>query len=582
MKRSTVFLSALCLGLAVGRAASAATLPADKLPEQPLASAAAGAEASYLAAIHAHIHLRWSDNFLRLIGEKLELNNPLNVPDRTAEVDLVISADGQLLSTTVTRSSGFPGFDDAAVEILRDAVPYPKPPVEVRSDDNNLRLHWVFARDQRRCSGVVVTRAYDPVETALPKLLHQGRRDEALKRVAFARGNGAHVAPQLTLLALDWIKAALHQPYATVAMARILGARGDADAIAWLKLAVLRPDLAAEAGAALTALKIPVCPLVQKAFDSQNWADHQPAAVALATAGEAACLPGLTRLLGNPKAHPESRAAAAVALGTIDDPAAKKALTEATKDGNAMVHGAAMLALIRPGAGRRGVIAMEVYLRDPAPELRAAAAAGVVRAGGDTNLADLYVLFKESDARPALAALRELERLHTDESTKLVAHLVKRPQLEVAKLATDILFRRGAQDSYGVLKPYLDPNTALPMRGRALVVADEAQLRSASADPALGIWVYRARLIRGEPDLAADWFIAYGTKLPLSAQADAMAEWIVHAPPPGAAPPATVKATPAPVAPAPVATAPVAPAPAPIRAAPTAPAAPPAAAQAAH
>ena len=57
--------------------------------------------------------------------------------------------------------------------------------------------------------------------------------------------------PQLTLLALDWIKAALHQPYATVAMARILGARGDADAIAWLKLAVLRPDLAADAGAAL-------------------------------------------------------------------------------------------------------------------------------------------------------------------------------------------------------------------------------------------------------------------------------------------------------------------------------------------
>ena len=581
MNRPTIFLSALVLCAGLGPAAVAATLPADKLSESPLALPPPGPEATYLGKLHAHIHRSWSDNFLRLVGEKLELNNPLNVPDRMAELDIVISADGQLLSTTVARSSGFPGFDDAAVEILRDAVPYPKPPVEVRSDDNNLRLHWVFARDQRRCSGVKVTRAYDPVETALPKLLHQGRRDEALNRVAVARGNGVHVAPQLTLLALDWIKAALHQPYATVAMARILGAQGDADAIKWLKLAVLRPDLAADAGAALTALKIPVCPLVQSAFDSQNWADHQPAAVALATAGETACLPGLTKLLGNPKAHPESRAAAAVALGNIDDPAAKKALSEATKDNNPMVHGAAMLAQIRPGAGRRGVIAMEVYLRDPAPELRAAAAAGVVRAGGDTNLADLYVLFKESDARPALAALRELERLHTNESTKLVAHLVKRPQLEVAKLATDILFRRGAYDSYGVLKPYLDPNTAMPMRGRAMVVADEAQLRSASADPSLGIWVYRARLVRGEPDLAADWFIAYGTKLQPSAQADAMTEWIVHAPPPGAAPPVAAKAAPAP---APVAPAPITVAPAPITAAPTAPApaVPPAAAQAAH
>ena len=92
-----------------------------------------------------------------------------------------------------------------------------------------------------------------------------------------------------------------------------------------------------------------------------------------------------------------------------------------------------MLAQIHPGAGRRAVIAMEVYIRDPAPDLRAAAAAGVVRAGGDANLADLYVLFKENDARPALAALRELRNLHTEESTKLVARLVHRPQLEVAQ-----------------------------------------------------------------------------------------------------------------------------------------------------
>lgn len=546
MNRSIVLLSALVLAAATSPPVFAAALPADKLPEQPLTLPPAGAEATYLAALHAHIHRRWTDNFLRLIGEKLELNNPLNVADRSAEVDITISGDGQLLSAKITRSSGFPGFDDAIIEILRDAVPYPKAPVEVRSDDDNLRLHWVFARDQRRCSGVMVTRSYDPIEAALPKLLHQGRREEALKRVALARGSGVHVQPQLTLLALDWIKAALHQPYATVAMARTLGARGDADAIKWLKLAVKRPDLAADAGAALTALKVPVCPLVKEAFDSQNWADHLPAAMALATAGEAECVPGLTRLLANAKAHPDARAAAAVALGNVDDPAAKKALSEATKEANPEVHGAAMLAQIRPGAGRRSVIAMELFLRDPSPYLRAAAAAGVVRAGGDTNLADLYVLFKETDPKPPLAALHELERLRTDESTKLIARLVRRPQLEVAKLATDILFRRGASDSYGVLKPYLDPNTALPMRGRALVIADEGTLRTASADPNLGVWVYRARLIRNEPDLAADWFVAYGTKLPPAAQADAMNEWIAHAPPP---PQATAAASPGPASP---------------------------------
>jgi TonB family protein len=547
MKRSTLLLNVLgfgfVAGLAFGPAALAAPLPADKLPELPLALPPPGAAATYLAALHAHVHLRWSDNFLHLIGEKLELNNPLNVADRTAEADVAITPDGQLLASKITRSSGFPGFDDAIIEILRDAVPFPKPPTAVRSDDDNLHLHWLFARDQRRCSGVVVTHAYDPVEVALPKLLHQGRRDEALNRVALARGDGAHVGPQFTLLALDWIKAALHQPYATVAIARTLAARGDADAIKWLKLAVKRPDLAAEAGAALAELKVPVCPLVKEAFASQTWADHQPAALALATAGEAECLPGLVTLLGNAKARPEARAAAAVALGNIDDPAAKKALADAAKESNATVHGAAMLAQIRPGAGRRAVIAMEVYLRDPAPDLRAAAAAGVVRAGGDANLADLYVLFKENDARPSLAALHELDRLHTDESTKLVARLARRPQLEVDKLAADILFRRGARDSYPALKSFLEPNAVLPMRGRALVVADDATLRSAAADPSLGIWVYRARLLRGEPDLAADWFVAYGTKLPPAAQADAMNEWMAHAPPPPAAAPVTAAPT---------------------------------------
>ncbi|HLK88237.1 MAG TPA: TonB C-terminal domain-containing protein, partial [Polyangia bacterium] len=124
MTRSTALLGALFLTTAaLNSTAFGAPLPADKLPEQPLALPPAGPEATYLTAMHAHIHRRWTDNFLRLISEKLELTNPLNVADRSAEVDIVISGDGQLLSSTISRSSGFPGFDDAIIEILRDAVP---------------------------------------------------------------------------------------------------------------------------------------------------------------------------------------------------------------------------------------------------------------------------------------------------------------------------------------------------------------------------------------------------------------------------------------------------------------------------
>jgi hypothetical protein len=387
------------------RRAAAEPIAADKLPEAPLADPK-GPEGDYLKTLHAHIHKRWADNFLRLAGEKLPPVNPLNQPGLTAEADVVVAPDGQLYSARITRGSGFAGFDDAILEVLRDSVPFPRPPGAVRSDDDRFHGHWVFARDQRRCAGVAVLRTYDPVEVALPKLLRAGRRDEALKRVAMTRGAGLPADPMFTLLAADWIKAAIHQPWATVRMARLLAERGDDEGQKWLKNAVRRPELAGDAGAVLVAVKAPLCPLLKTWFDSDNWSDHQVAAVALANATDPACAPGLVKLLQNAKARPEARAAAAVALGSIDSDEARKALAAVAKEdpGVPAVRAAAMLAQIKPNAGRPKVIAMEKFLRDPAPEMRAAAAAGVVRAGGSSNLDDLYVLFKDTDARPALAA----------------------------------------------------------------------------------------------------------------------------------------------------------------------------------
>ena len=216
------------------RRAAAEPIAADKLPEtaMPAASAAGtpGPERDYLRALHTHIHRRWTDNFLRLAGEKLPPVNPLNQPGLTAEADIVVAGDGQLISARIARGSGFPGFDDAVLEVLRDAVPFPKPPAGLRSDDDRFHAHWMFARDQRRCAGVAVVRTFDPIEVALPKLLRSGRRDEALKRVAMTRGAGLPAEPMFSLLAADWVKAAIHEPWATVRMARLLAESGDDEA----------------------------------------------------------------------------------------------------------------------------------------------------------------------------------------------------------------------------------------------------------------------------------------------------------------------------------------------------------------
>jgi HEAT repeat protein len=572
------------LAVAVGavalapRPAAADPIAADKLPEPALA-VPPGADGAYMRKVHALVHKRWADNFLRLASEQLPANNPVNQADRSAVVDLILSDDGRIISINLIQSGGFLGFDDAITEVLRDVVPFPPAPVSARSDDDAVHLRWRFARDQRRCSEVVLLHVEDPLAQAVPKLLRDGRQTEVLRRMHVARDGGGAVEPMMSTVASHWLRATINAPYATARAAETLVAMGDRAGVRWLELGVKRAEWAEEAGQALAAHHVAVCPLVGFAFDpvnrNMNLTEQQQAATALSTAAEPDCVPGLIRLLENPKARPEARAAAARALGPMLDPAAaasrpaadlaKKALAAASKDESATVRAAALLAAVRPGAGRGKVYSLVPFLRDPSPEVRAAAAAGVVRAGGDANLDDLYVVFKDSDARPAEAVAVELDRLQTEESTKFLVRLLKRPQLSVQLLAARALMKRGARDWFAALRPMLDKKYDPELRNIALVSADEATLDdlarsleqavaadvagdgakndTAKGDPAqkataqkaeadeartarTALALYRARLARGERTPAADLFIATGARLAPSDQADAMADWL--------------------------------------------------------
>jgi hypothetical protein len=529
---ASAILVAAVLALPVARAA-AATLPNDKVAEPPLMGGPNDLE--YLRVIHAHVHKRWADNFLALIGQNLPLSNPLNDPARVAEADIVIAADGKLVSATITKPSGFAGFDDAIPEVLRDSAPFPKPPQAVRSDDDALHLHWVFARDERRCAGVSVLHVDDPLDVAIPKLVRAGRRDEMVTRIAAARAGGLHAEPTMSALAEEWLRGAGKQPWATVKITTELAGRGDADAIAWLKGAVKKPDLARAAGAVLAADKVPVCPVVKADLEGPNAAAQISAAHALETSPETACAPGLVALLGNPKTKVEGRVAAATALGNVDDDGARAALAAATKDDNAAVRGAAMLAQIHPGAGRAKMLGMVHLIKDPAIEVRTAGSAGVVRAGGDSDFDDLYMLFRDTDPRPALGVLHEIDRVQTEEATKMIAKLMRRPLVPVQRAAAELLIKRHAKATYPNFKTFLDPPSSdAELHGLSLVAADDAKLASLGADPKMGVWVYRALLARGERDRAADWLLAQVGAMPPAAQADAMVDWLASLEPPPA------------------------------------------------
>ena len=128
--------------------------------------------------------------------------------------------------------------------------------------------------------------------------------------------------------------------------------------------------------------------------------------------------------------------------------------------------------------------------------MRAAAAAGVVRAGGSANLDDLYVLFKDDDPRPALAALKELERVPSEEATKLIARLARRPQHDVQKMAADMLVRRNARDYFSSLKPYLDPKGDPELRRWRSPGVDEPALQAAAGRHGAGPRASTARAWR--------------------------------------------------------------------------------------
>ena len=539
--------AAIALGILIAAAtALAAPIAADKEKETPL-SVTSGPEASYLSRVHARAHSRWTDNFLALASQKLPESDPINEPTRATTVELVLNADGEIVKLETSKGSGFAGFDDAAKDVLRDSVPFPRATVDVRSDDGLVHLSWVFSRDEHRCSGVTLVRYEEPLAIAIPKLVRDGREEEIVRRMRVARAGGAPAEPMLTTLAASWLKATVNRPYATVAVADMLATMGDDSGLAWLKTAVKRPETAALAGRALAAHHVPVCPIVKASLPAPDAAagskapsiaDQQAAAAALATAGEAECAPGLIALLENHQARSEARVAAAVALGAItSDDASKKSLANAAKDDVVAVRAAATLAGAAPGSGRGKVFALVTPLRDTSAEMRAAAAAGIVRAAGNSNLDDLYVIFMDKDPRPSAAVATELDHLRTEEATKLLVRLLKRSNLAVQLAATRALINRGARDTYGAFRPFLDAKTDAELRGLALVSAEASTLdnlakvvEASNAGDAkaarLGLATYHARLARSERDAAGDVLLSVLMKLTPSERADALADWL--------------------------------------------------------
>jgi len=415
--------------------------------------------ADYLDAVHGRFRAPWGA-FLEDCRLRLPRDHVLN--DSSLEALLAISLDrgGRLVDVQVAKRSGVAAFDEAAVEVVREAKALPAPPRDLVSDDDRVHLEWLFARDRRQAgpATAALRRVEWPLERAVPKLVAAGRIGEAALRVAAASGqetgnaliarfrevcagalaralaasdSAAQVAaiegaasarlgalaPRLRELARTSV-----EPQVRRAALRALGQVGDRESVPLLRQAALAAQSPEESGAAASALVLLGAGAeVEKAAlaglkssdDSARWS----ALVMMAHVPVPAAAPDLRALLGgSSRAVRAERMAAALALGTVaggaGEPArtAMAALVDCLGVSDAAQRAACAqgiaVAAQNGGKSRAAYSRLIALLRDRDEQVRAAAALSAARLEPARFARDMNALAREK-SDPVLAALSE-------------------------------------------------------------------------------------------------------------------------------------------------------------------------------
>jgi TonB family protein len=409
---------------------------------------------AYLEAIHAQIHPLWAQNFLESLRLQLPPDNQLNRPALYVVVDMAIAADGTLHDVLLQHPTGFNPFDQAAVQIVRDASPYPKPPADLASDDGYVHVTWTLARDVRQCSPadaqVVVEEA--PLAQAVKLLVQRGDVVEAGQRIIKEAPAGQQV-DAASLFARVLLRQALVDPDPKIraAACTAVGASGDASAL---------DEIATNLG-------------------DENASVRQAAALAVAA------LAGPTDATGpgpSPSsAAPAPAAPASPASAAATGPALQKLLTDA----NAGVVQAAVVALAALGQSPAATAALGDGLSSSDPGVQAQAATELTGSGDPALAAPLAAILGGKDASPKAVAARAaaataLGSLPTADATHPLMHALTDPNADVRAAAARALGKLkspGKGPYYALLDLFKDPSAEV----RAAVAAAAVRIGGADA-----------------------------------------------------------------------------------------------------
>ncbi|MGB8299279.1 MAG: TonB family protein [Polyangia bacterium] len=483
-----------------------------------------GLTLAYLTDLHTKVHKAWADNFLAMASARLPKDHPVNLATRAVVVELVLAPGGRLLSSAVTTPSGSSEFDTSALDVVRDNAPYAIAPEEAFSDDGNIRVLWTFARDDRRCSDLRIENAQLPLPQAVRALVAQGRDRTAIQRLQAAADDAREQG--FSSFAWAWLDSAQADQGLAVATARAAG--GDGAGADKLRQAVAQGEQVETAARALARLAIPLCALVKEKLEGPAGEGRGPAVAVLRFGLERECLPGVLVVVKDRSAPEAQRVAAVEALGTLDDAEARAALQTMAKDGSPAIRAAALLAGTRAGAGRAAMFHLTGLLHDPAPQVRGAAAAALLRAGGEAMVPQLFQLFKEKDPRSGEAAAKELGTMKGEASAEMLGKLARGKYDHRVRLAAARALAGRRDQAVRKVQATLAGEGDAELRFLGSAALDAQKRLAAASAPDGHLWrASYAALAAGSGRLAAaDWALVQFPKLDPAARVEIMGEWL--------------------------------------------------------
>ncbi|HLK89009.1 MAG TPA: HEAT repeat domain-containing protein [Polyangia bacterium] len=527
----------LALSLVIACAAASAARAAAPSPEPPIT--ATGAAGDYLRAMHRSIHFRWVSLFIEDVAEKRPPTDPLNNPKLETEILFTVRWDGSPAEVTVTHGSGVAAFDEAAVNAIKGGtVHFPVPPIDVYGDDGVAHFRWILARDARLCSGGEVRRIEAPLAEALPRLFYQGRIKEALLRVARYTQSGDTSA--MSTFARAWLARPQQDLALDARAAAALAHAGDQRQAARLRPALGRPDTVTLAAPALAALKVDLCAEVRPRLTATSpdgilYATHVLQLGGVELPAGSPCLTALGELLKMDALPASVRAEVLKTLAVVNPGGARRPALNALGDSDAHMRAAGATVFARPGGGRPTLYRLQPLVKDPSVEVRAAVAAGLVRACGDLAIDYLMPLMKDRAPEPLAAMAPELGKQTSAASLDLLVKMQKRndpllrtPVLAALSQRTDAAGRALYQPAAAAIKS--DPYASPEARRIVYANADLKELLPLMKDPAIGLQAFKALLRAQRHAEAMDWLVGSFDRLPPETLIDAFGAWLTNPP----------------------------------------------------